>query len=163
MGAAQDRLAGYRQALLEAGRPIDESLIVAGHFDQPSGYQKMKELLPRNVDAVFVASDLMAMGALQAIQEQGLRVPEDIGVVGFDDLPISSITDPPLTTIRQPIDQLGNQSIQLLIGLLEGEFTAPCQQKLPTQLIIRQSCGSAEARLNPTAENRTYPALHLSM
>ena len=103
----------------------------------------MKTLLEHDLDSVFAASDMMAAGALQAIEEAGLHVPEDISVVGFDDLPVATTTNPPLTTVRQSVDQLGGQAIQILIGLLEGDLTAPCQRKLPTQLVIRESCISA--------------------
>jgi len=103
---------------------------------------------------------LMAAGALQAIQDQGLRVPEDVGVVGFDDLALASVTQPPLTTVRQPIDLLGGHSTRILIGLLEGEITPPYQQELPTQLIIRKSCGMPENLPNLPSQSRTNRMAH---
>ncbi len=142
MGAALDRLKGYRQALEQAHIPVDESLIVEGHFNESSGYMAMKTLVARQVDAVFAASDMMAVGALRAIAEAGLRVPEHIGVVGYDDLPVAGITNPPLTTIRQPIREVGSLAAQVLIELLKGTVKQPYQLVLPPELVIRGTCGA---------------------
>lgn len=141
-GAAQARLKGYRLALERAGRPVDEKLIAQGAFDEVSGYVRMRYLLQRGVDAVFAASDMMAVGALRAIHEQGLRVPDDIGVVGFDDQPFAAATTPPLTTIRQPIQDLGTTAMQVLIDLLNGAQDSLSQIILPAQLIVRDTCGA---------------------
>ncbi|MBC7813758.1 MAG: LacI family DNA-binding transcriptional regulator [Burkholderiales bacterium] len=142
MGAARARLEGYRLAMERAGRPVDETLIVYGSFDEASGYLKMRALLQRKVDAVFVASDAMAHGALRAIHEHGLRIPEDIAVVGFDDLPMSASTTPALTTVRQPIQDLGSMATQVLIDLINGAVSEPCHMVLGAQLIVRDTCGA---------------------
>ncbi len=141
-GAAQARLKGYRQAFERAGRKLDERLIVQGAFDEVSGYVRMRTLLQRGVDAVFVASDMMAVGALRAIHEQGLRVPDEIGIVGFDDQPFAAATTPPLTTVRQPIQELGAVAMQILLDLLNGAQETPGQIILPAQLIVRDTCGA---------------------
>ena len=138
----RDRLQGYKDALLMASIPLDPSLIVEGSFSRRSGYLGMKALLKHEVDAVFASSDTMAIGALDALKEHGRRVPEDVALVGFDDLPIARNAEPPLTTIRQPIQQKGWQATRLLVDLLEGTVEGPKQILLPTQLVIRQSCGA---------------------
>ncbi len=138
---SQDRVEGYRQALRSMGFAIEDDLIAEGGFSKDWGYTGMKKLLRHNVDAVFAASDLIAVGALQAIQEIGLKVPEDIALVGFDDLPLATQVTPNLTTIRQPIAQIAAKAAQLLLDLIEGRVSGPLQVLLPTQLIIRESCG----------------------
>lgn len=134
-----ERLLGYKIALQEAGIPFDPSLVAEGDFNLASAYQGMKNLLPCHVDAVFAASDMMAMGALQAILEAGLRVPEDIGLVGFDDLPTASSTTPQLTTIHQPVHEKGALAAKMLIDRIEGQVKEPQHLILPTNLIVRQS------------------------
>lgn len=138
----QDRLAGYKQALMMANLPIASNLVVEGVFSRRSGYLGMKTLLREKVDAVFAASDTIAVGALQAMQEGGVRVPDQVALVGFDDLPIARMAEPPLTTIRQPIQHKGWQAIRLLVDMLEGAVKGPKQILLPTQLVIRQSSGA---------------------
>lgn len=144
MGAGQARLDGYRRAFERANLPVDEALIVQGNFDEMSGYLGMRTLLSRSVDAVFAASDMMALGALRAIRERGLRVPEDIGIVGFDDMPVAAATTPPLTTVRQPIRELGALAAQMLIGLLDQPASRPNQIILQAQLIVRDTCGATQ-------------------
>jgi LacI family transcriptional regulator len=134
-----ERLLGYRLALEDAGIPFDPSLVAEGDFNFASAYQGMKALLPCNVDAVFAGSDMMAIGALQAIYEAGLRVPDDIAVVGFDDLPTAVSTTPQLTTIHQPIHEKGARAAAILIDLIEEKVKAPQQVLLPTHLVVRQS------------------------
>lgn len=138
-----DRRDGYLAALKDRGIPVDPNLIVEGDFTEEGGYQAALRLLPHKPDAIFTASDLMAVGALRAIQEVGLRVPEDIALVGFDDLPIASRTQPPLTTMRQPIPRLGSAATEMLIDLIEHPADQPRRVILPTELIIRKSCGSS--------------------
>lgn len=137
-----DRRQGYLNALNERGYPLDEALIVEGDFTEASGYMAMQRLLAHRPDAVFAASDPMAMGALRALRGASLRVPGDIALVGFDDLPGSAIADPPLTTIRQPIHQLGMQAVTSLIDLLSHGPQPPRQIMMTTELIIRNSCGA---------------------
>lgn len=142
MSPGQDRLAGYRAALREAGLGVDDRLIVEGDFSQMSGYIGAQKVLRQRPDAMFVASDLMAAGALRAIREAGLRVPEDIAMVGFDDAQIAAFTDPPLTTVRQPVYQLGVSAIEMLLHLIESEAHGPLRTILPTELVVRDSCGA---------------------
>jgi DNA-binding LacI/PurR family transcriptional regulator len=140
---AHDRLTGYKNALRAAGLPVDYRMIVESVFNYESGYRAMQVLLPHKPDGLFAANDTAAAGALQAIYEAGLRVPEDISVVGFDDVDIAVKTTPPLTTIRQPVSAKGEAAARLLVDLINGRVSAPQHIILPTELIIRQSCGAA--------------------
>lgn len=140
--AAEDRKLGYLNALLERRVLVDESLIIHGDFTETSSYQAMQRLLPHEPDAVFVASDSMALGALRALREAGKRVPEEVAVVGFDDMPQAATADPPLTTIRQPIQQTGVLAVEILIDILENSAEPARRIVLPTELVIRASCGS---------------------
>ena len=140
---AHDRLTGYKNALRAAGLPVDYRMIVESVFNYESGYRAMQVLLPHKPDGLFAANDTAAAGALQAICEAGLRVPEDISVVGFDDVDIAVKTTPPLTTIRQPVSAKGEAAARLLVDLINGRVSAPQHIILPTELIIRQSCGAA--------------------
>jgi LacI family transcriptional regulator len=101
----------------------------------------MQRLLSHKPDAVFVASDTMALGALRAIREAGLTVPDDIAIIGFDDMPHSATADPALTTVRQPIRQAGEIVVETLLDMLENGSEPPRRIVLPTELIVRASCG----------------------
>jgi LacI family transcriptional regulator len=136
-----DRREGYRAALREAGLPINENLVAEGDFTEAGGYAAVEQLLPLEPDAVFVASDLMAVGALRALRQAGRRVPDDVALVGFDDAPVAAYTNPPLTTVRQPIYDLGVTAIKLLLRLLETETEGPLRTILATELVVRASCG----------------------
>jgi LacI family transcriptional regulator len=142
--AARDRLAGCRQALQEAGIPLDEELRCCGDFTEESGRVAMKRLLdlPEPPTAVFVASDLVAFGALIAIKEQGLRIPADIALVGFDDVRLAPYVDPPLTTVRLPAYELGYRAATLLTRLIGGELVEGQEIFLHTELVVRRSCGA---------------------
>jgi LacI family transcriptional regulator len=142
--AAFDRKQGYLRALRERGRSIDEKLIASGDFTEISGYEAMQRLLPHEPDAVFVASDTMALGALRALREAGIDVPDDIAVVGFDDQPHAATANPPLTTIRQPIRQLGDMAVETLCDLLENGLEPARRIIMPTELVVRASCGSPQ-------------------
>ena len=137
----RDRLLGYKRGLEKAGLPVDPQLIYEGMFDREQGYFGMKHLLPYKPDALFAAGDTIAQGAITAVHEAGLRVPDDIAVVGFDDLDVASRTNPKLTTVRQPVQEKGARAAQLLIDLIEGAVDAPQHILLPTELVIRESCG----------------------
>lgn len=137
----EDRLVGYREGLEMLGLPVDPSLIVAGRFNREWGYVGMIQLLRRGVDAVFAGSDTIAMGAIKAIQEAGLRVPEDIAIVGFDDMPLAQQCNPQLTTIGQPVVEKAARAAKLLFDMIEGNAAGPVCITLPTQLVIRASCG----------------------
>ena len=140
--AAEDRKQGYLKALRERRVPVDESLTTRGDFTETSGYEAMQRLLPHKPDAVFVASDTMALGAMRALREAGRKVPDGIAVVGFDDLPQATTADPPLTTVRQPIQRAGALAVEMLIDILENGAEPPRHIILPTELVIRASCGS---------------------
>jgi LacI family transcriptional regulator len=139
-----DRKEGYRKAILEHGWEVDENLIVEGDFTEESGYAGIKQLLPYKPDAVFAASDTMAIGAMRAAREAGLHVPNDVAFVGFDDLPIASQSDIKLTTVRQPIIQFGVKAVETLIDLIEnGNKPSRCII-MDTELIIRESSGACQ-------------------
>jgi LacI family transcriptional regulator len=138
--AGQDRYQGYLDALQERGLPLMPELVVEGEFSDVSGYQAMIRLLPQRPDAVFVASDAMAFAAMRAIQEAGLRIPEDIAVIGFDDIPPAATSKPPLTTVRQPILRTGRTAAEMLIDMIEHPNPQPRRVVLPTELVIRSSC-----------------------
>jgi LacI family transcriptional regulator len=142
--AAADRMSGYREILTTHRISYDESLVRYGDFDPESGYQQMKDLLSLNKtpSAVFVASDVVAIGAKAAIVEKGLRIPEDIALVGFDDVPLARYLDPPLTTVRLPASELATRASQMLIQLINNETPAEKLVLLESQLIVRQSCGA---------------------
>jgi LacI family transcriptional regulator len=136
------RVRGYVQALSEHHIPLEEILIRGGSYNQAGGYQGMKELLSlkQRPCAVFAANDLMAMGALVAAREAGLRVPEDIAIAGFDDIPTAALIDPPLTTVTQFQDQIGKRATEMLFDRING--TAPQEMRvveMPYRLIIRKS------------------------
>ncbi len=135
---ALDRVQGYREALI-ANDLLDESLVRYGRFNADHGYRLMQELLPLRPDAVFCAGDTIAAGAIRAIHEAGLRVPEDIAVVGFDDLDIAMIFQPHLTTVRHNVQHVGFTAAQLLIDILDGRVQHPHHIVLPTELIVRGS------------------------
>lgn len=137
-----DRMAGYRKALLSKGISIDESLIAEGDFTEAGGSYAMRRLLPAEPDAIFAASDIMALGAMRAIREAGLSIPDDIAFVGFDDLPLAALEDVQLTTIRQPVVQSGSRAVELLIDLIENGENPPRHIIMDTELIIRRSCGA---------------------
>jgi LacI family transcriptional regulator len=138
--AAADRVDGYRDALAEAGIEVDPGLIVEGAFDAASGHAAALELLARapEVSGLFVASDIVAFGAMRAIREVGRRVPEDLSVVGFDDIPLARHFDPPLTTIRIPARALGAAAGRALVQRLAGRVSSE-RMLLPTELIVRES------------------------
>ncbi|MFZ3070313.1 MAG: LacI family DNA-binding transcriptional regulator [Anaerolineaceae bacterium] len=139
--SASQRLLGYRQALVDAGLDTDKTLIRQADFDAVSGYTQMQSLLESKADftAVFVASDNVALGAVAAIHEAGLSIPEDISVVGFDDIPESVFFTPPLTSVHVPAVEIAQQSCNLLMRLMKGETPENRSIILPTQLIPRGS------------------------
>ncbi|MGA5823662.1 LacI family DNA-binding transcriptional regulator [Kitasatospora sp. NPDC094028] len=141
MDAAEGRLAGYRQGLAAAGLPPDAGLVAAGDFTEDGGRRAMRELLDRRpeLDAVFAASDLMAVGALAVLRARGLEVPGDVALVGVDDSPVARHLDPPLTTVRQPIERMGRTMAGLLLRQIAGEQAEPSRLVLPTELVVRQS------------------------
>jgi beta-glucosidase len=141
MSAGIDRYEGYADALQGAGVEIRKGLVEAGDFSEDSGYQAMSRLLSRgaDIDAVFAGNDLMAAGALRALQAGGRRVPGDVAVVGFDDAPLARHTSPPLTTVRQPLDQMTGAMADLLLKQIEGGVALRDQVICPTTLVLRES------------------------
>lgn len=147
MYVAQCRLDGYREAMRTAGCGGDETLIGHGDFTEEGGHRAMRELLARRpgVDAVFCASDVMASGARLALREAGRSVPGDVALVGFDDSPVARHMDPPLTSVRQPIEEMGREMTRLLLEQLRASDVpgtpppAPRGVVLPTQLVRRRS------------------------
>ncbi|HZW05031.1 MAG TPA: LacI family DNA-binding transcriptional regulator [Anaerolineaceae bacterium] len=139
--AALDRLEGYRQALAAAGVPYDESLVRFGDFGPESGYQQMNDLLDAGASftAAFVASDVVAVGSLAALRKRGLRVPDDVSLVGFDDVAMASFAAPPLTTVHLPITELASRSCLTLLDLIQGLVPAERHVVLDTHLVVRHS------------------------
>lgn len=143
----RDRREGYAQALARRGRSLDGELIVEGDFSETGGYEACRQLLRIGVDAIFAASDKMAFGALRALREAGRRMPEEVAVIGFDDLEAAAISHPALTTVRQPIRENGASAVELLLDVVANGQETARQIILPTQLIIRESCGALNHRL----------------
>jgi DNA-binding LacI/PurR family transcriptional regulator len=135
----QHRLAGYESTLKESSTEVDPTIIEYGDFSNTSGAEAMKRLLTKapDIDAVFVNSDLMAIAAMDAIREQGKHVPEDIAVVGYDDLSIAEYSNPPLTTIRQNITLAGKLLAQNLIDFLQTGMVT--HVSIPVELVVRKS------------------------
>ncbi len=139
MIAGLDRLEGYLIGLREWGLIPDPELIVDGSFSEEGSYLAVNRLLSRPIDAIFAASDTMAVGAIRAVREAGYRVPEDISVVGYDDIPLAAHTVPPLTTIRQPTQKMGALAVETLIDIIENPGLPPRRIILSTELVIRES------------------------
>jgi LacI family transcriptional regulator len=141
-GPGANRVLGYQRALAAHGLPLDGQLIRSNDFTVAGGSQSMRELLalPTRPTAVFAANDLMAMGAMNAIRAAGLRIPQDIAVIGFDNIPAAELDSPALTTVTQFQEQLGRRAAQMLLERFDG--TAPdggrCEE-MPAELVIRQS------------------------
>lgn len=140
MSPGVDRLRGYRLTMAEAGLS-DSGLIVFGDFGRVSAEHAVYRLLDRRpgLDAVFVASDLMAAGALHALRRSGRRVPEDVAVIGFEDSPLARHTDPKLTTVRQPVEGMGERCASELLALIGRGGQDPVHVVLDTELVIRES------------------------
>ncbi|MFJ5137706.1 LacI family DNA-binding transcriptional regulator [Streptomyces sp. NPDC088707] len=143
MYVARCRLDGYREGLAEAGLAADESLVATGDFTEEGGRHAMRRLLGRrpDLDAVFAASDVMAAGARSVLREAGRRVPEDVALVGVDDSAVARHMDPPLTSVRQPIEEMGRTMARLLLQEI-AEPSEPDEQPrrmLPTELVVRAS------------------------
>lgn len=138
------RLQIFREVMAENHLPVNDALIRAGSFDPETGYTAMQQILNTGepFDAVYAMNDLMAFGAVRALRERGLRVPEDIAIVGFDDVRLAAFCDPPLTTINEPDDDHGRQAALMLMALLNGKEVEERHVTLHTKLIVRESCGA---------------------
>ncbi|TXJ75246.1 LacI family transcriptional regulator [Streptomyces lavendulae] len=142
MMCSRARIDGYRAALETAALPVDPSLIVAGDFHHDAGYRLGMELLrrPDRPTAVFAGNDLQAVGLYEAARELGLRIPEDLSVVGFDDLPVARWVGPPLTTVRQPLTEMAEAAARLVLELGGAhEEHAATRLELATSLVVRSS------------------------
>ena len=133
------RQAGYRQALSEAGIEVDPSLVRMSDYRRDAAHQPAIELLsrPDRPTAVFAGNDLSAIGTMEAAQEMGVDVPGDVSVIGFDDIPEAARTTPALSTVRQPIQQMGSAAVELLIALMDGRIPENTHVRLPTSLVLR--------------------------
>jgi LacI family transcriptional regulator len=141
LGCARDRLAGYRAALADSGLPEDPDLIRDGDFFQPSGYTAATELLSlaNPPTAIFASNDVSAFGAMEAVRDQGKRIPDDISIVGFDDIPQAQQVHPFLTTVRQPLEQMGRTAASMLLEIMRAPERPPERIELATELVVRES------------------------
>jgi DNA-binding LacI/PurR family transcriptional regulator len=141
MDVGRSRLAGWRRAHELAGRRADESLVEPGDFSEEGGRRALRSLLERapDLDAVFAASDLMAVGALAELRALGRRVPQDVAVVGFEDSVLARHTNPPLTTVRQPVEEVGRTMAEILLSEIADHGARRQQVTLPTELVVRDS------------------------
>ena len=136
-----ERITGYRKALEEAGVPYDEKLVIRGDYHAQSGLEITTSILQMNPrpTAIFALNDLMALGALRAAAEANCSIPQDLAVVGYDNLELSQFTNPPLTTIAQPKQEIGVQAVNLLVRRIDQKGLPPSRLVLPPELIIRRS------------------------
>lgn len=142
LNSARERLDGYRAALQYHQIPYDDSLIAEGDYTTQGGYEGTRQLmkLAQPPTAIFASNDLSAFGVLDAIHETGLSIPDDVSVVGFDDIPLASLTYPKLTTVRQPLVQIGQVAVRLLLERLEEPENEARRVTLATEMVIRDSC-----------------------
>lgn len=145
------RLADYRVAIEHAHLPHDEALVRYGNYSAASGFEAMRSLLKEKPSAVFAGNDTIAFGAMAAVHQAGLRVPEDVAVVGFDDIPLAEFAAPPLTTVRTPALEQGRFAGEMLIRLVRGEEVAERRIVLPSELVVRYSCGALSAEVQPNS------------
>jgi LacI family transcriptional regulator len=151
--STRERFAGYARALAEAGVAMDEPLVRFGSYERAAGYSAVKDIITHAAPtAVFAGSDYLAIGALAALREKGLDAPRDLSLVGFDDMPFAEWLHPPLTTVRQPIEQMGRQGVRTLLAQIK-DGAAPALVRLATELVERSSV----APLSVTAHAATAP------
>jgi len=160
---ARQRVSGYRMALEEAGLPHDPGLEIEGDFTEPSGYRAVRSLLalsPRP-DAVFFGNDYMAIGAMSALAEASVRVPDDLAVVGFDDIAMARFVTPALTTVHVDLIALGARAVERVLHPREpGDDAGPHHETVAGRLVVRRSCGAAESdrtdHLSPSDRRRRH-------
>lgn len=142
LASAIERLNGYKQALQDGGLDFDPTLVENGDFQQPTAYAAASRLfaLPDPPTAIFAASDISAFGVYDAAYMAGLRIPQDVSIIGFDDIPQAENTHPRLTTVRQPLYEMGRQATRMLLEEIEHPSGEVRRIKLDTELIIRDSC-----------------------
>jgi LacI family transcriptional regulator len=153
LNVARERERGYERALREAGMPVDPDLVRRADFKEQGGYDAMRSLLhvADRPTAVFVANNLMAMGALHAIGDAGLRIPGDVGIACFDDVPWGAWLQPPLTVVAQPDSELGRTAARILLDRLRDPSSPVRKVVLPTRLVVRASCGAGPARADSSS------------
>jgi LacI family transcriptional regulator len=142
LSSARERLDGYKSALNAHQIPYNKAYVVEGDFTHPKGYTMMQQLLQLDdrPTAVFAANDLSAFGAMQAIRDAGLRIPDDISIIGFDDIPEAAMMSPKLTSVRQPLEQMGREAARLLLEVIDSAEDRPLRRiTLVTRLIERES------------------------
>jgi LacI family transcriptional regulator len=142
LGCAVERLAGYHAALAGYGIAPDPTLVYSGDFHQPSGYDGGLALLalPEPPTAIFASNDEMAFGVMAAARDRSLRLPDDVSIVGFDDIPQAATSYPPLTTVRQPLEEMGRVATRRLVELIAQPQLQVARVALPTALVVRESC-----------------------
>lgn len=141
LSPSAERLTGYKDALAAHGLAYDAALVIPGDFQFASGYRATEQLLSleERPTAVFACNDLMAVGAIRAATARGLRVPDDLSIVGFDDISLASYTNPPLTTIHQPKREIGRLAMEMLLTRMSDPDAPPHSVRLETELVVRQS------------------------
>lgn len=140
---SNDRLGGYLSALSEAGIVFDPALVIEGDWSATSGDQAVARWREQNIDftALFAQNDRMAIGAMRSLRQAGQRIPEDVSVIGFDDIPLASYFDPPLTTMRQDLEYIGGEAAQLLLDVIIEKDPARQSCQIPAELVVRESTG----------------------
>jgi signal transduction histidine kinase/DNA-binding LacI/PurR family transcriptional regulator/AraC-like DNA-binding protein len=165
-GDSGDRLKAYRAAMQHFGLAVDLRLVVAGHHTSSSGYRAMRQILESAVKftAVLASNDESAIGAMQALHEAGLRIPQDVAIIGFDDRAEALVQSPPLTSVHVPLVKLGYQALEFLLDSIEGHAPASEVSKVHTHLIVRQSCGCLASGLAPVlaAGSEAAPSVEAS-
>jgi LacI family transcriptional regulator len=147
--SAADRLQGYKASLAEFNIPVSEELIIEGDYQQETGYETTKTLLQSvhpPPTAIFASNDMAAFGAMDAVRECGFRIPSDISIIGFDDIPQASFVFPKLTTVRQPLEQMGKIAVKMLMERIKDYSCPPQRVELQTQLVVRDSCAPPRAQ-----------------
>ncbi|MEA2724265.1 MAG: LacI family transcriptional regulator, partial [Gemmatimonadales bacterium] len=158
---AAERLRGYRAALAEAGVKASPEMEVAGDFNEESGFRATGELMrcEARPSAIFAANDAMAVGSLSALRQAGLRVPEDVALAGFDDIPMARYLEPALSSVHVDISALGERAtLRLLAAIRDKGGHQHRAETLPTTLVLRRSCGAASPASRPTAAD-SEPAI----
>jgi LacI family transcriptional regulator len=142
LGSSRERVAGYRKAIGAHG--LEPLVFQAAGVTQEHGLAASQEALAVRPTALFTASNFMTLGAMRAIREAGLAIPADVALIGFDDLDWTTLVDPPLTVVAQPVAELGRVAAELLLERLDGEMAPPRRVRLRTSLVVRQSCGERQ-------------------
>jgi LacI family transcriptional regulator len=137
---SMDRLEGYKKALLDNNLKYDETLIIEGSYNSEFGYETIKNMvIDEDITAIFCGNDLIAIGAMNGLKEKGINIPEDISVVGFDDIYISSLVTPSLTTVNQPSYKIGYLAVETLINILENKEDLDNEVEIKLELVVRES------------------------